>query len=148
MIQQTKRSDRANDEIAEVTEKEQTQIQGDGTDPDTSPLTKHLNVLGMASRPNSRDLIGAAVRSKFGERNTLVVPLELLGTNNKAGSEDFLLRNGTVLVIRRLKYLLAHNFFGILPSNFWNQFVKCSFHREKLSIPFDQDAVVFRDSTN
>jgi hypothetical protein len=94
MIQHTKRSDRTNDEITAANEKEQTLIQGDGTDLDISPVTKNLIVLGMASRPNSRDLIGAAVRSKFGERNTLIVPLELLGTNNKAGSEDFLLRNG------------------------------------------------------
>lgn len=94
MIQHTKRLDRTKDEITAASEKEQTLIQGDGTDLDISPIAKHLMVLGMASRPNSRDLIGAAVRLKSDDRRTLIVPLELLGTNNKAGVEEFLLRSG------------------------------------------------------
>jgi hypothetical protein len=69
-------------------------VKTDLTDRVESPIVKHLTVLGMANRPNTRDSIGAAVRLNSGDNATLIVPLDLLGTSNKAGAEDFLLRNG------------------------------------------------------
>jgi hypothetical protein len=93
-LKKLKRNTGVKPEVAATETTQAISVTGDVAEQVESPIAKHLTVLGMANRPNTRDSIGAAIRLKSGDNAILIVPLELLGTNNKAGAEDFLLRHG------------------------------------------------------